>query len=182
MVDASVEQLVQVTAEAERLVAGIRSDQWTAPTPCGEWTVRELINHVTGGDRLFTAALTSEERKPADDDPTTEFHDASADLVAAFRLPGVLAKVVTIPFGDVPGMVALHLRITEIMVHSWDLAHATNQSVTFPDDVVEQELGFTEGALAAIPPTRSPFAPPRPAAENAPALDRLAALLGRSLD
>ena len=182
MVDAQVTQLVQVTAEAERLVAGIRPDQWTAPTPCGEWTVRELIDHVTGGDRLFTAALSGEERKPAGDDPTTEFHDASADLVAAFELPGVLGKVVTVPFGDVPGMVALHLRITEIMVHGWDLARATGQPVSFPDDIVEQELGFTRGALAAIPPTRRPFGPPQPAADDAPALDRLAALLGRPLD
>ena len=182
MTAASVDQLAQVIDEAERLVAGIRSDQWTAPTPCGEWTVRDLINHVSGGDRVFTAALTGDERKPSDDDPVAEFGAASADLVAAFRLPDVLAKVVTVPFGEVPGAVALHLRITEILAHSWDLARATGQSATFPDDIIEQELVFTEGALAAIPPSRTPFATPQPAAENAPALDRLAALLGRSLD
>ena len=85
------------------------------------------------------------------------------------------------PFGTVPGAVALHLRLTEVLVHGWDLAQATGQVAAFPQDLAEQELAFTRDALGALPPGRSPFAPPTPAPDTAPALDRLAACLGRRL-
>jgi uncharacterized protein (TIGR03086 family) len=77
--------------------------------------------------------------------------------------------------------VALHLRLTELLVHGWDLAHATGQPTTgLPDDLAEQELAFSRVQLERIPPDRSPFAPPQPIDDAAPAIDRLAALLGRS--
>lgn len=95
--------------------------------------------------------------------------------------PGVLERVFTVPFGTVPGMVALHLRITEVLVHGWDLSRAIGELASFPDDLAEQELTFGRGKLADVPSDRSPFAPPQPLAEDAPAIDRLAALLGRSV-
>ncbi|HEY0805355.1 MAG TPA: TIGR03086 family metal-binding protein [Pseudonocardiaceae bacterium] len=181
---ASVDQLALVLDENDRLVAAVRSDQWDAPTPCTDWTVRDLLNHVAGGNRMFAAALRGEPRpapQPADD-LVTAVRDSTKDVVAAFRLPGVLAREVTVPFGTVPGAVALHLRITEILVHGWDLARATGQPVRFPADIIEQELAFTRGAIAGVPPERRPFAPEQSVADDAPALDRLAALLGRSMD
>ncbi|HEX9337580.1 MAG TPA: TIGR03086 family metal-binding protein [Pseudonocardiaceae bacterium] len=183
MTTASIDQLALVLDETERLIAGVRPEQWDAPTPCIEWTVRELVDHVVGGDRLFTAALRGDEvaTQRLADEPATAFRASADDLVAAFGLPGALAKVVTVPFGAVPGAVALHLRITEILVHGWDLGRATGQPARFPDDIVEQELAFTQSALADVPPERSPFAPPRPVAPDAPALDRLAGLLGRAV-
>ena len=64
-------------------------------------------------------------------------------------------------------------------MHGWDLARATGQPAEFPDDLPERELTFTRGKLADLPPDRRPFAPPRPVADDAPAIDRLAACLGR---
>jgi uncharacterized protein (TIGR03086 family) len=89
--------------------------------------------------------------------------------------------VVSVRFGTVPGAVALHLRITELLVHGWDLAWATGQAVAFPEDAAEQELAFSRQALKDIPPGRRPFAPPEPVAGDAPAIDRLAACLGRQV-
>ena len=48
--------------------------------------------------------------------------ESAAALLDAFRQPGVLERTVTIAFGNVPGVVALHLRVTESLVHGWDLA------------------------------------------------------------
>jgi hypothetical protein len=64
-------------------------------------------------------------------------------------------------------------------VHGWDLARATGGQARFAEDVAEQELAFSREMLGAVPTGRTPFRPPRPVAEDAPALDRLAALLGR---
>ena len=87
----------------------------------------------------------------------------------------------TLPFGTVPGSVALHLRMVELLVHGWDLARATGQPPRFPDGLAEQELAFSRRALADIPAERNPFGQPQPAPADAAAIDQLAALLGRTV-
>jgi uncharacterized protein (TIGR03086 family) len=67
-----------------------------------------------------------------------------------------------VPIGSVPGIAALHPRITEVLVHGWDLARATGQHAEFPEDLAEQELAFSRSKLADIPEGRTPFAPPQP--------------------
>ena len=159
-------------------------DQWDLPTPCTEWSVRGVVQHLVAGNHLFARALT-DEPSPVDlpDVPAGEWpatYDASADaLLAAFSAPGVLERVVTVPFGTVPGAVALQLRLVENLVHGWDLARATGQPARHEDRVAEAALVFTRARLADVPAGRTPFGPPQPVADDSPALDRLAAALGR---
>ena len=180
----SLEQLV---LGFEQLIAGVRDDQWTGATPCTDWNVRNLVNHVVRGNRLFGAALRGAPAPPAEpsdalgDDPVAAYRAASAEMLEALRQPGVMDLAVTIPFGTVPAPVALHLRNTELLVHGWDLARATGQQMAFPEDVAEQELQFSRGAISQIPPGRTPFGPSQPVPEDAPAIDRLAGLLGRQV-
>jgi uncharacterized protein (TIGR03086 family) len=180
-----VDQLSEALEGTGELVAAVSGEQWGIPTPCTEWNVRDLVNHLVRGNRMFAVIVNGEtapDPRPGDvlgDDPVAAYGSAAELVVAAFGRPGALDRVVTVPFGTVPGIVALHLRMTEALVHGWDLARATGQQTGFPDDIVEQELAFTAGKLADIPPDRSPFGPPRPVADDAPAIDRLAACLGR---
>ena len=119
---------------------------------------------------------------PADSlgaDPAGAYQASAVAVVEAFRAPGALDRPVTVPFGTVPGETALHLRIVEVLTHGWDLARATGRTVSFPDDVVEQEIAFSRRALPMIPPERAPFAPSQSVADDAAPLDRLVALLGR---
>jgi uncharacterized protein (TIGR03086 family) len=184
---ATVGGLARGLAAVEEIVAAIGEHQWSSPTPCPTWSVRKLLNHLVGGNRGFAAVLTDQVSPDwrADHlaaDPLGAHRQAAAELQAAFARPGALEKVVTVPFGTVPGAVALHLRITEILVHGWDLAYATGQAPTgLPADLAEQELEFSRSTLDAIPAGQHPFAPPQPVHDHAPAIDRLAALLGRSV-
>jgi uncharacterized protein (TIGR03086 family) len=173
------------------LVAAVRPGQWRDPTPCREWNVRELVNHLVMGNRLFTGVLRGEavtspgalDPKTTDAlgaDPVAAYTGAARALTAAFGRPGALERVVVVPFGAVPGIVAVHLRITEALVHGWDLARATGQQPRLPGDIVERNLEFTRGALPDVPAGRMPFAPPQPVSDTAPAIVRLTALLGRS--
>lgn len=187
---AAADQLARALDATEQVIAAIRDEQWAGPTPCPEWDVRDLVSHLVLGNRLFTSVLGGE-RPPVpeggaradvgrvDGDLLSAYRDTAGPLLAAFREPGVLEQVVAVPAGSVPGIVALHLRVTELLVHGWDLAHATGQPARFPDDLAEQELEFTRAKLADLPPDRHPFAPPQPVSEAAPAIDRLAACLGR---
>lgn len=182
MNDSPLDQLVAALAAAEHVIGGVRPDQWAAATPCSEWTARDLIAHLVGGNHLFANALRGEElAAPAssDGDPLVAYQDSASALRTAFGEPGALDRVITVPFGTVPGMVALHLRIIEALVHGWDLARATGQPAAFPDDLAEQDLAFTRDKLADIPPGHSPFGPPQPVDDDAPAIDRLVACLGR---
>jgi uncharacterized protein (TIGR03086 family) len=168
------------------VVGAIRDDHWSAPTPCAGWTVRDVLNHLVGGNRGFAAVLTGEPRPEhaADQlggDPLGAYRQSGEALVEAFSRPGTMETTVTLPAGTVAGAVAVHLRLTEILVHGWDLARATGQQVgDLPADLAEQELEFSLIQLEKLPPGRHPFAPPRPVSDGAPAIDRLAALLGRT--
>jgi uncharacterized protein (TIGR03086 family) len=179
--------LARLATDFEQLITGVRPEQWTAGTPCTDWNVRNLVNHVVRGNRLFAAALRGEPPPPAEpsdvlgDDPVTAFRAAAAEVIEAFGQPGAMERMVTVPFGTVPGAVALHLRKTELLVHGWDLARATGQPTRFPEELADQELQFSRGAIGQIPPGRTPFGPSQPVAEDAPAIDRLAGLLGRQL-
>jgi|tagenome__1003787_1003787.scaffolds.fasta_scaffold20554013_2 uncharacterized protein (TIGR03086 family) len=175
-----------------RLVAGVTDDQWEAPTPCAGWDVRQLVNHLVGGNRLFARVLSGEPLPPVEqlgrhagedqlgDDPAAAWRGSAEAMLAAFRGPGVLERMHTVPAGTLPGPAALHLRIVETLVHGWDLARATGQQPPFPDELAEQELTFSRDLLGRLPEGRQPFGPSRPADDGAPAIDRLAALLGRT--
>ena len=147
--------------------------------------------HLILGKHLFadalvpdappTAADTARYLENPDADVPAAFDIAGQLLLQAFSAPEAMSRMITVPFGTIPGAVALHLRIVEMLVHGWDLAAATGAQVDFPDDLAEQEIVFSEQNLSRVPPGRRRFADPQAAADGAPAVDRLAALLGREV-
>ena len=184
----TAEQLSHALDFADQLIAAVQDGQWAGPTPCAGWSVRDLVTHVVAGNSLFAAALRGGQPPAApqgtvmpDAGLLSAYRDSAAGLLGAFREPGALDVMVTVPFGTVPGVVALHLRITELLVHGWDLARATGQAATVPDGLAEQELAFSRSKLADIPPGQRPFGPPQPVGGSAPAIDQPAALLGRDV-
>ena len=193
MTAAPTDQLADTLRRTGRLVEAVPPDSWSHPTPCADWTVRDLLNHLVEGQIHFTGIVgggsgTSQEQSVPrhgldrlGDDPVGAYHRSADDLVAAFRQPGALERTYSLPIGPAPGALALQLRITEALVHGWDLAQSTGQRTAFDEDVVEQALSFSRRALSEVLPGRSPFAPPRPVPDDAPAIDRLAALLGRQV-
>jgi uncharacterized protein (TIGR03086 family) len=167
------------------VVAGIRADQWSAPTPCTELDARDVLNHLVRGNLLFAAIIRGEPRPvPGADhlggDPLAAFQQAAVRLREAFAVPGVLESVYEAPFGTAPGVVLVHVRIVEVLVHGWDLARATGQQADFPDDVAERALARSRQQLTSRPQgPGAPFAPEVPVPPDAPAVDRLAGFLGR---
>lgn len=189
-----IDRLARALDATEAVIAAVREVQWTNRTPCPEWSVRMLLNHLVSGNRLFATILRGEPLPAPDelrrtrgadqlgDDPVAAYREAGAALLEAFRQPGVLERIVEVPAGRVPGIVALHIRITELLVHGWDLARATGQAARLPDDLAEEELAFASGRTAPdVPRTGHPFGPAQPVPEDAPAIERLAAYLGRQV-
>lgn len=175
-----VEPLARALDLFAQVLGAVGPDQWSLPTPCEAWTVRELVGHVAAGQQQLVRALGGEQDTAVDDDPATAYRTSANDLLAALAEPGALERVVTVPAGTVPAPVAVHLRTTEALVHGWDLAQAIGRPYDVPDDLAAAELEFSRPMLDSIPPEKRRFAPSRRVAEDAPPVDRLVALLGRT--
>ncbi|GAC1592270.1 MAG: hypothetical protein NVS3B21_11710 [Acidimicrobiales bacterium] len=148
MVDAmdTLEALERSRAEFERRLVLIQADDWVRPTPCDEWDVRALVNHVIGGCCRYTALLRG---GSADDftatlehdfirsNATASFADAAAEMNAAFSAPGAFDRTVHHPVADMPGRVLAAWRCGDSTVHGWDLAHAIGADETLDAELVE---------------------------------------------
>lgn len=133
-------------AATRDVVAGISADHFSSPTPCEEWDVRGLLNHLVAGN-WWAAELgrgkTIEEvgtRLDGDvlgDDPL-DAYDRSAEAAAAtFEAPGALEAPCAVSYGPVPGSVYAGHRFIDVLIHGWDLAVATNQNATLDPVLVD---------------------------------------------
>jgi uncharacterized protein (TIGR03086 family) len=100
-------------------------------TPCDQWDVRTLLNHMLDTQRYFSGAARGEDASPPSpeppdllgDDPVATFEQSRSDLMGAFREPGAIEK--TGP--------SLGIACADQLLHGWDLATATGQDATMPE-------------------------------------------------
>lgn len=113
-------------------------------------------------------------------DPAGAYRRSAAGLKAAWQDPALLDRTFDLPIGVLPGRAALTLHLVETVAHGWDLAKATGHQPAFDSAVVQAALRFTLAGAPGDRPPRAAFAPPVPVAGDLPAIDRLAAFLGRT--
>jgi len=174
------------------VVHGVTPDQLDNPTLCTEWTVRDIINHITGGAMYF-AKVTEQESVSEEemikllgggdnlgDDYKAAFDSALDRFLADVRRPGALEKTVKLPFGEVPAAVALDIGIFDVSTHSCDIADATGQQI---QDMELLETALAVGRQIIQPEMRGagPFGPERPCPESAAANKRILAFAGRDV-
>ncbi len=173
---------------AERMVASLRPDELAKPTPCAEWNVRQLIDHMIGVNWALAGAASGQPPSPgsspptAGDDPAAAYAASARAALAAWRSPGALERTLTLPFGQMPGAQAIGFNIGDQLVHTWDLAKATGRDRTLDPEVAAAVLERARQTLS--PEMRGPgrpFGPEMPCPEDAPLSDRLAAFLGRAI-
>ena len=162
------------------VIAGIRPDQLDAPTPCADFTVRGVLEHMIGGATLFAAASRGEEPTDPDvDDPIAGIQAALGALGEAITAPGALDRTIAAPFGDVDGESFARFVVLDGLVHGWDMAVATGQPYEPDAELVAAADGF---ARQALDPLRdgSTFKAAVDAPADAAPIERLAAYTGRS--
>jgi uncharacterized protein (TIGR03086 family) len=179
--------LAQALTWTGSIVSGTSVDDFSRPTPCNEWDVHTLTNHLVGGAWMFAGALRGEPLPTGDPgdlvgiDPGTAYSAASAALLAAMGAEDVLERPTELPIGTVPGMVSLSLALTDTLTHGWDLAIATHQPTEIPSDLAAPALAFCESAIADnMRGPGAPFGAVVTAPDGATPGERLVAFLGRS--
>ncbi len=167
-------------ADIWRLTAGkwtevadqITDDDWSKPTPCDEFTVRDLVDHAmnwqaTGG------AVVGAGTTPGD--AWNEVRPAiSAALDVASNLEGVAEA-----FGGMPKQAILGLLITDLLAHSWDLAHSIGADDTLPAAAVDAATIGLRRMPAEMLRSGGRFAPEVEVPDSASAQDKFIAFTGR---
>jgi uncharacterized protein (TIGR03086 family) len=184
-------QLTKAAAAIIEVVRNVKPDHYELPTPCGDWDVRTLANHLT-----FWSAFVLEQagRKlpgppggVAEDDDFTggdwpELYAGQLDkAVAAWADPGAWEGMSFLSTWEMPARQIVGMLFTELVVHGWDLARATGQELTCADDVADAALTQMR-AMAEQGRQMGAFGPEIPVAESAPALHRALGLAGRDPD
>ncbi|CKL84886.1 TIGR03086 family protein [Mycobacterium tuberculosis] len=165
------------------LLANVRADQLGGPTPCSEWTINDLIEHVVGGNEQVGRWAASPIEPPARPDGLVAAHQAAAAVAhEIFAAPGGVSATFKLPLGEVPGQVFIGLRTTDVLTHAWDLAAATGQSTDLDPELAVERLA---AARALVGPQfrgpGKPFADEKPCPRERPPADQLAAFLGRTV-
>lgn len=182
----SIDQLSRALKVTGTLIAELRPEQYSAPTPCTEWDVRDIVAHLVGMNLVFTALLNSQKPPSRDqqvlgNDPGSAFSSSAAALLSAFERPGALEQNFETPMGFATGQERLDIRMYDLLAHAWDLSQATGNRLEPLGDLAEQSLKFAHRQLAQQP-RNGRFNAAQPVTDGAPALDRLAAFLGRPLN
>lgn len=169
-------------------VRSVGNDQWALSTPCSDWNVRQLVNHLVS-EELWAAPLLAGrtiaevgDQYDGDvlgDDPLAAWTAAAAAATAAAAEPGAGDRTVHLSFGDFSGRDYLGQLVSDHAIHAWDLARAVGADEDLDPDVVDFVYDFlvpqVEGWRAA-----GVFGPAQPAPEGAGRQARLLALSGRS--
>jgi uncharacterized protein (TIGR03086 family) len=180
---AIIDDLARASAAIGDLIDRIAVEQWTAATPCTEWNVRDLVDHLVGMNLVFVAMLEGSPmpERGADRlgaDPAGAYRRSAAALQAAAARPGVLERSQATAVGVATGIERLQWRIADLLTHGWDLVQATGVGAELPDDLVEQALSLVRTQLPSQP-RAGRFADLQPIQDDASAIDRLAAFTGR---
>ena len=171
------------------LADGTPVDRLTAPTPCSDWDVHDLLGHLVatvdrarvigeGGDpRAMPWIVTG----VADDAWSDALSTAEDKMAAVWTDDGRLDALVTVPWGQVPGRAAVWGYLSEALVHGWDLAVATGQRPEADPGAAGAVLAQMQRVLPAEPRGGPiPFAAPVSPRPGAGPTERLANWCGHA--
>ncbi|GAA5050346.1 TIGR03086 family metal-binding protein [Streptomyces similanensis] len=178
----------RATEQAAAVIAAVRPEQLAGPTPCREFDVRALLDHVVvvslrlaavGADGVPRAVDTATDGVP-DDGWSAAYEEVRTRVIRAWESDERMAAPTRVPWGEMPGRAALSGFVMELVAHTWDLNEALGRPLVLDPELGEFALAAAHRALPEPErDPRRPFDAARPAPEGADANDRLAAWLGR---
>ena len=180
--------MTQISERYERLasafadkIAAVPGDRWSAQTPCPDWNARQLVQHVVDTQSMFLGFI---DRKPepgpsVEEDPSGAFAAVRSAMQGALEDP----EQAKAEFDGFAGRTTLESGVdrflcTDLVVHGWDLAHATGQDEAIDPEELTKVRALAESFGEAA---RSPqaFGPEVKAPADADEQTKTLAFLGR---
>ena len=162
--------------------------RWGDPTPCSDWSIRDLVDHVLG-EQLWVPPLVAGEsieqigdRFAGDQigaDAVAAWDAARRAVSEALAPEGVGARTVRLSYGDSSVADYVGEVTMDTLVHTWDLARATGGDDSLDPEAVDAAMAFIEPRLDAYRASGL-FRDEVPVGPAADAQTRLLAVLGRS--
>jgi uncharacterized protein (TIGR03086 family) len=184
------EMMAKAGESAVEVARNVKPDQLDAPTPCPDWDVRGLVNHLMFWSAFRSELAARKQNAPADD-PVTEETDFTRDpewaatlesrlaqVSAAWGEPGATEGETGLAGGSMPASLIGTMMLGELVVHGWDLARATGQPLEVDDATAEAVYGMV-ATMAPQGREMGAFGPEVEVPADAPPLDRLLGLSGR---
>jgi len=139
--------LAGISSDFHRLCASIREEQWSLPTPCSEWNLGQLVDHVIGGNRFTIRILDGESADAAmaetmrsfdvDHEPRAAALESITAQLLAFDEPGALERTCHHVAGELTGGDVLRIRLHEMIIHTWDITEAVSPPARIRDEFVD---------------------------------------------
>jgi uncharacterized protein (TIGR03086 family) len=181
-----VDYLVRASAFFGEIVREVADDEWELPTPCEGWDVRTVVAHVVVGDSQIPQLLAGEAVEAIEEysptvlgtSPLAAWRGTALAAIRAFAAPGALERRYPHPVGNVRGRTVIGFRISDSLVHAWDVAQAIGEQVILDPELCDYALDFWF-PMASTLPSSGYYASARMPADGAGPAERLLALLGR---
>jgi uncharacterized protein (TIGR03086 family) len=180
---ASIALLERADDQLRRIISRLSPAQAALPTPCRDFNLRTLVNHVVYDVQTFTAMISGGQRGSPDvdllgDDWLAAYTSSADRLLAAWRSRGT-GGTLTSRMGELPATWALGQHVGDLVVHAWDVAKATGNTGELDPELAEAALAWGRQNLKPEYRGQS-FGPEVAVPEHAPAYDRLAGFFGRT--
>jgi uncharacterized protein (TIGR03086 family) len=168
-------------------VAGIREEQWGDQTPCSEWDVRALVEHLVSENAWISPLLAGRSIADVGDslsgdllghDPKGAWRDHAAQALAAVNDEAAMDRTVQISRGEVPGAEYVFEVVADLAVHGWDLARAIGADETMDPELLDVVYPYYEPLVALLKPTGA-YGPDVDVPPGADRQTTLLAMLGR---
>ena len=177
-----------VVSQLGDLIERTTPDLLTNPTPCPEFTVKELLEHCVLVVRRVAAIGRGEhwstvEQQATDGGWHDDYRAGAHAIMEAWSDPAILETVLEVPWGEFPGALLMHTYTAELAVHGWDLGQGTGLGFEVDDDLLHGALiaaKFIPAEGRATPEV--PFDEVVDPGPDAPVLLQLAGWMGRNVN
>lgn len=183
-----IESLTRAHAYLREVVAAVPQEAWGSPTPCSEWTVRQVLNHARLDQQAYGAAITgfgwpdSDAFQPADlldADAQAALDKVLRDVADTYAALPADAEEVATPLGPLPLRLAAAAGAMDAAVHAWDIAVATGQDAPLDEELAEGIWAAAERLADHLRNSFGVFAAAREVPEGSSRAESLLAFLGR---
>lgn len=170
-------------------VHAVGPQQWANRTPCSDWDIRALVNHLTVEQLWVPPLIAGQTLEQVGDrfegdqlgaDPAATWDQAAAAARATLTAPGAIDRTVHLSYGDRPASAYCEEMTVDLLIHAWDLARGIGADEALDPELVDlvyqRTLPYAERLAES-----GLFAPPVSVAPDADPQTRLLALFGRGV-